>query len=119
MPQRLLGDLHAASLAALRLRDFGRARELRGEITRLARENQRWIRRQARLRAREGGRVGTASLEQASGVLRGDGGKFVFRGHDLVVEPQELGGAAVFLASDAAAYVHGVVLPVDGGWLAR
>ncbi|MBX3540704.1 MAG: 2-dehydro-3-deoxy-D-gluconate 5-dehydrogenase KduD [Chelatococcus sp.] len=34
-------------------------------------------------------------------------------------QPQELGGAAVFLASDAAAYVHGVVLPVDGGWLAR
>ena len=34
-------------------------------------------------------------------------------------EPQEIGGAAVFLASDAAAYVHGVVLPVDGGWLAR
>lgn len=34
-------------------------------------------------------------------------------------KPQELGGAAVFLASDAAAYVHGVVLPVDGGWLAR
>ena len=34
-------------------------------------------------------------------------------------EPQELGGAAVFLASDAATYVHGVVLPVDGGWLAR
>ena len=33
--------------------------------------------------------------------------------------PQELGGAAVFLASDAAAYIHGVVLPVDGGWLAR
>jgi 2-dehydro-3-deoxy-D-gluconate 5-dehydrogenase len=33
--------------------------------------------------------------------------------------PAEIGGAAVFLASDAAAYVHGVVLPVDGGWLAR
>ena len=33
--------------------------------------------------------------------------------------PEELGGAAVFLASDAAAYVHGVTLPVDGGWLAR
>ncbi|QLF71569.1 2-dehydro-3-deoxy-D-gluconate 5-dehydrogenase KduD (plasmid) [Peteryoungia desertarenae] len=33
--------------------------------------------------------------------------------------PEELGGAAVFLASDAAAYVHGIVLPVDGGWLAR
>ena len=34
-------------------------------------------------------------------------------------EPRELGGAAVFLASAAAAYIHGVVLPVDGGWLAR
>ena len=33
--------------------------------------------------------------------------------------PQELGGAAVFLASNAATYVHGIVLPVDGGWLAR
>ncbi len=34
-------------------------------------------------------------------------------------KPEELGGAAVFLASAAADYVHGVVLPVDGGWLAR
>ncbi|MBK9081542.1 MAG: 2-dehydro-3-deoxy-D-gluconate 5-dehydrogenase KduD [Rhizobiales bacterium] len=33
--------------------------------------------------------------------------------------PQEIGGAAVFLSSAAADYVHGVVLPVDGGWLAR
>lgn len=33
--------------------------------------------------------------------------------------PADLGGAAVFLASDAAAYVHGAVIPVDGGWLAR
>jgi 2-deoxy-D-gluconate 3-dehydrogenase len=34
-------------------------------------------------------------------------------------EPTDLGGAAVFLASPAANYIHGVVLPVDGGWLAR
>ena len=34
-------------------------------------------------------------------------------------KPEEIGGAAVFLASPAADYVHGVVLPVDGGWLAR
>ena len=34
-------------------------------------------------------------------------------------EPEDLKGAAVFLASDAADYVHGTVLPVDGGWLAR
>jgi 2-deoxy-D-gluconate 3-dehydrogenase len=31
----------------------------------------------------------------------------------------DIGGAAVFLASDAAAYVHGTVLPIDGGWLGR
>lgn len=34
-------------------------------------------------------------------------------------QPAELGGAAVFLASDAADYVHGTTLAVDGGWLAR
>lgn len=34
-------------------------------------------------------------------------------------QPTELGGAAVFLSSDAASYVHGITLPVDGGWLAR
>jgi NAD(P)-dependent dehydrogenase (short-subunit alcohol dehydrogenase family) len=33
--------------------------------------------------------------------------------------PDDIGVAAVFLASEAARYVHGVVLPVDGGWLAR
>jgi len=34
-------------------------------------------------------------------------------------DPSDIGGAAVFLASDAAAYVNGHVLAVDGGWLAR
>lgn len=34
-------------------------------------------------------------------------------------EPSDMGGCAVFLASDAAAYVHGVTIPVDGGWQAR
>ncbi len=34
-------------------------------------------------------------------------------------KPSDLAGAAVFRASAAAAYVHGTVLAVDGGWLAR
>jgi 2-deoxy-D-gluconate 3-dehydrogenase len=33
--------------------------------------------------------------------------------------PEDIGGTAVFLASDAARYIHGTVIPVDGGWLAR
>jgi 2-deoxy-D-gluconate 3-dehydrogenase len=34
-------------------------------------------------------------------------------------QPSDIGGAAVFLASAAADYVHGHILAVDGGWLAR
>jgi 2-deoxy-D-gluconate 3-dehydrogenase len=34
-------------------------------------------------------------------------------------QPEDLGGAAVFLASRASDYVHGHVLVVDGGWMGR
>jgi len=34
-------------------------------------------------------------------------------------DPEDLGGAAVFLASAASNYVNGHVLVVDGGWMAR
>jgi 2-dehydro-3-deoxy-D-gluconate 5-dehydrogenase len=34
-------------------------------------------------------------------------------------DPEDLGGAAVFLASSASNYVSGHILAVDGGWLAR
>ena len=33
--------------------------------------------------------------------------------------PDDLKGAIVFLCSDAAAYVNGTILNVDGGWMAR
>ncbi|MES2441555.1 MAG: 2-dehydro-3-deoxy-D-gluconate 5-dehydrogenase KduD [Pseudomonadota bacterium] len=34
-------------------------------------------------------------------------------------DPEDMGGAAVFLASSASDYVQGHILAVDGGWLAR
>jgi len=34
-------------------------------------------------------------------------------------EPLDIAGAAIFLCSSASDYVHGHVLAVDGGWLAR
>jgi 2-deoxy-D-gluconate 3-dehydrogenase len=33
--------------------------------------------------------------------------------------PADIAGVAVFLASAASDYMHGAVVPVDGGWLAR
>ena len=34
-------------------------------------------------------------------------------------KPDDLAGAAIFLASAAADYMHGSIVPVDGGWLVR
>lgn len=32
-------------------------------------------------------------------------------------EPEDLQGAVIFLCSNAANYIHGTILPIDGGWL--
>jgi 2-dehydro-3-deoxy-D-gluconate 5-dehydrogenase len=34
-------------------------------------------------------------------------------------KPEDIAGTAVFLASGAARYIHGQVIVVDGGWMAR
>ena len=33
--------------------------------------------------------------------------------------PEDLSGPALFLASDAADYISGIILPVDGGYQAN
>jgi len=33
--------------------------------------------------------------------------------------PDDLAGAVVFLCSEAAHYVHGTIITVDGGWMSR
>jgi 3-hydroxybutyrate dehydrogenase len=33
--------------------------------------------------------------------------------------PEQIGGVAAFLCSDAAAQIRGIGLPVDGGWTAQ
>ncbi len=37
---------------------------------------------------------------------------------DRVAMPEQVADVALFLASDAASFVNGAIVPVDGGWSA-
>ena len=64
--------------------------------------------------------------EQNRDLLLNQDGSLTSRGQKIVDntpmarfgEPEELQGAAVWLASDASAFVTGIVIPVDGGFSA-
>src|SRR5579884_2220041 len=47
--------------------------------------------------------------------------KFLYAPHAIkrLGQPEEIAAAAVWLCSDAAAFVTGVLMPVDGGWVAQ
>ena len=60
---------------------------------------------------------------EMSGVLKND----PVRGPQILdripigrwAAPDELAPLCVFLASDASNYMHGSIIPIDGGWLSR
>lgn len=83
-----------------------------------------WAPHRIRVNAIQPCQVATPALRRltADPELQGDGGLMprFLRGIPLgrVAEPEDIAAAVLFLSSDAAAMVTGVVLPVDGGNLA-
>lgn len=77
-----------------------------------------WAERGVRVNALAPGYFHT---DLSSGLLDSRWGERIVSGTPLgrVGDATELGGAAVFLASDASRFVTGTTVTVDGGWTAR
>jgi NAD(P)-dependent dehydrogenase (short-subunit alcohol dehydrogenase family) len=56
-----------------------------------------------------------AALTQNEGILRGVLAQIPL---GRIAQPEEIAPAVLYLVSDSAAYVTGICLPVDGGFLA-
>ncbi|MGW0810724.1 SDR family oxidoreductase [Nonomuraea sp. NPDC002799] len=37
---------------------------------------------------------------------------------ERLAQPEQMADAALYLASDAASFINGAIVPVDGGWSA-
>ena len=61
-------------------------------------------------------RSGSMSKDKVEGAV-GSFGERVPMGR--IATPDDIANAALFLASDEAAYVNGVIFPVDGGTIVR
>ena len=66
---------------------------------------------------RQGRLVGSVSLEQAVGVLRSAGGKFVLRGHDLVLDLEDPASPAALVVSEEGNQAWRFVLEETGSTL--
>jgi NAD(P)-dependent dehydrogenase (short-subunit alcohol dehydrogenase family) len=77
-----------------------------------------WADRGVRVNALEPGYFHT---DLSAGLLASRWGERIVRSTPMarVGNAHELGGAAVFLASDASRFITGATLTVDGGWTAR